>query len=60
MDSSQNSFEFSQQEAETGSGPSIIDVLNDEEGINMKSLGEAARNGPLGEGWVSHNLRTLR
>ncbi|CAG5096996.1 Oidioi.mRNA.OKI2018_I69.XSR.g14883.t1.cds [Oikopleura dioica] len=49
MDS--NGFKFSRPKTENGFGPSIIEVLNDEAGINMKSLGELASKGPLGEGW---------
>ncbi|CAG5107456.1 Oidioi.mRNA.OKI2018_I69.chr1.g3333.t1.cds [Oikopleura dioica] len=51
MDSQPNGFEFSPPATQSGFGPSIIEVLNHEEGINMKSLGEVAMKGRLGKGW---------
>ena len=38
---------------QSGFGPSIKDVLYDEAGINIKTLGEVAMKGRLGKGWVS-------
>ncbi|CAG5094277.1 Oidioi.mRNA.OKI2018_I69.XSR.g13413.t1.cds [Oikopleura dioica] len=58
MDSSSNGSEFSGEETESYSGPSIIEVFSIK-GYTMETLVEAVIDGPLGEGWGEDDFLLL-